>query len=566
MNPSRLKLVEYGEWFVCVFASLAAVWLHLVFLTHAGGFWRDEACGVATALMPTLRELWRFLTLDSAGLVSPLLLRGWATLGLGQSDFGWRLYGMLIGVALLGGLWFNARMLGGKWPVISLGLLAASPVLVRWGDSVRAYGLACLLMLLTLGLVWLLAQRQSPRRFVLAAIASVLSVHTLYGNAFLLLAVGLSASVVCLRHRQWRAIALVLGVGFIAAVSMLPYVPGVRASSHNWWLIQKSGFLPDYVWFNFTHAAGSPYDWQAIVWEVLTPLAAVAGLVNGWRGKGPDADLHLFAALTIVLAAGLFMLFISLSGLQTQLWYFLPLLVLVAACANAVLPEALAGWFPAPVTALPWLRVAGLAFVGGMVLISWPRADDLARARQTNVDQLAAYLTAKAEPGDVIVVHPWYCGVSFQRYYRGRAAWLTAPPMEDHRIQRFDVLMEQMRQGDPMPPVVRNCTEALRSGHRVWLLGSFEFNGRKPPVLPKAPHGPQGWNEGSYEEAWAAQIPYLITNHASELAAVPEDPHQAINIFEHLPLYYATGWRADSAPLAGRDAQAASSAGTPSKR
>jgi hypothetical protein len=53
MNPPRSKLIERGEWVVCVLALLAALWLHFLLLTHAGGLWRDEACAVATALMPT---------------------------------------------------------------------------------------------------------------------------------------------------------------------------------------------------------------------------------------------------------------------------------------------------------------------------------------------------------------------------------------------------------------------------------------------------------------------------------------------------------------------------------
>jgi hypothetical protein len=562
MSLPRPRLLARPEVLVCILAFLASLWLHLVFLTQAGGLWRDEICGIATARMPAFGDLWRFLTLDSAGLVSPLLLRGWAALGLGHGDAGWRLYGFLIGLALLAAFWLNARMLGRKWPLISLALLAASPVLIRWGDSVRAYGLGCLLMLLTLGLVWRLSRQPSRARFALATLAAVLSVHTLYGNAFLLLAVGLGASLVCLRRRQWKAVAAVLSVGLVAALSLLPYLPGIRASSHNWWIIQKSGFVPDWVWFNILNSAGSPHLWLAVVWFILLPVAAAAGLWSGWRGAGPEADLHLFAALTMLLATGLFMLFIWLSALLTHVWYFLPLLVLLAACANALLPEALAvSLTPAPLTlhvspphahvsrfTFHVSRVATIAFAALMVLVSLPRAAQDLRTRQTNIDQLAAYLAANADPADLIFVHPWYCGVTFQRYYHGRAPWLTVPPLEDHRIQRFDLLKEQMLRGDPMPPVIERCTHVLASGHRLWLVGLFQYNGAKPPDLPKPHNGPQGWAEDVYEAGWAAQISYLVVNHAGELAPVPEQSLQPISPYEDLPLYYARGWHTNSSP------------------
>jgi hypothetical protein len=551
VSSFRSKATERGSLLVCVFASLAAMWLHLVFLTHAGALWRDEACGVATALMPTFAELWHFLPLDAAGLASPLLLRAWGGLGFGQSDFGWRVYGFLIGLAVLGVLWVNARLLGRKWPVVSLGLLAASPTLFRWGDSVRAYGLACLFMLLTLGAVWRLARRPSRTRFGLATVAAVLSVHALYVNAFLLLAVGLSAGLVCLRRRHWGALALVLSVGLIAALSLLPYAPSIRASSHNWWIIQKSGFLPGWVWFNLTNAAGTPYLWLGAVWATVALLTATAGLVSGWRRNHACADLHFFAGAAVMLAAGLFLLFIWMSGLPTQVWYFLPLLIFVAACANAVLPEALEYLLPAPARTpgrLRGLRVGAIAFAGAMVLISCPLADKMARPRQTNIDRVAAYLGAHADPGDLIVLHPWYCGVTFERYYHGQASWLTVPPIPDHRVQRFDLLMEQMRRGDPMPPVLQRCAEVLRSGHKLWMLGWFQFDGKKPPVLPRPPDGPEGWNEVPYEEGWAAQIPYLIVQHAGELAGVPGDPSVMISPFEDLSLHYARGWRTNSVP------------------
>ena len=37
------------EWGVCLGATLAAIGLHVIYLTHAGGLWRDETTSVRVA-------------------------------------------------------------------------------------------------------------------------------------------------------------------------------------------------------------------------------------------------------------------------------------------------------------------------------------------------------------------------------------------------------------------------------------------------------------------------------------------------------------------------------------
>jgi hypothetical protein len=544
MKSFRPKAVERGELIVCIVASLVAIWLHGVLLTHAGALWRDEAGSITFATLLPFGEMCHKLAYEAFPICYPALVRVWSALGLGGSDFSLRLLGFLAGMGLLGAVWVNARLMGSRWPVITLALLGANMTVVRWGDCLRAYGLGSLFILLTLGLTWRLVRAPSRESFLAAALAAVLSVQTLYQNSFLVLAGCLAGCVLCARRRQWKSIALVLAVGFSAALSLLPYVPGIHASNQSFRMIEKTGFDAGWVWFNIGLATGSPYDWQMAVWVIVIALAGAAGLVSGWRQKAADWDLHLFAATAMLLAIALFMFFIWLTALPSQVWYYLPLLVFVAACANAALPPIPTGTHS---TALfPWLPYVGAGFAAFMVLVSIAKADESARVRATNLDQVAAYLTAKAEPGDVIVIHPWYCGATFQRYYRGKAQWFTVPPMSDHRYPRFDLLLADMLGDDPMPPVVRSCTTALTSGHKVWMLGWFEFNGGEPPVLPKPPNGRQGWNEVPYEDAWAGQISYLAAHRAAELDAVPDDRHDAISPYEDLKLYYASGWRTNS--------------------
>ena len=50
----RAEQLRRAEWAVCLGATLAAIGLHIVYLTHAGRLWRDEASGLQLATLPTV--------------------------------------------------------------------------------------------------------------------------------------------------------------------------------------------------------------------------------------------------------------------------------------------------------------------------------------------------------------------------------------------------------------------------------------------------------------------------------------------------------------------------------
>src|SRR5262249_9181467 len=149
-------------------------------------------------------------------------LRAWSCLGL-HSDFSFRILGLLIGLTILPVLWWNARQLSSSTPILALLLFALSPVTLRWGDSLRAYGLGILFVLLFLGLIWTLIQRQTRFICSLAMLAAVLAVQSLYQNAFVIGSICLGGLVVTLRRRNYRMSGLIVLTGIPAALSLLPY-------------------------------------------------------------------------------------------------------------------------------------------------------------------------------------------------------------------------------------------------------------------------------------------------------------------------------------------------------
>ena len=530
--------IELG---ICLAATLAGAGLQTVYFTHAGALWRDEASGVQLYTLPVLSETWRMLAHESFPFFFPALVRVWSALGLSASDAGWRVLGLLIGFGVLGAMWLNARIMGFRLPFISLGLLAANVTVVIWGDSLRAYGCGSLFILITLGLVWKLVQTPGRTSFLLAALAAILSVQTLFQNAFLILAACTAGGVVCARHRQWETAGLVFGVGLAAGASLIPYIPLI-IESQSWWILQKVGFDFAVIWNYMTLAGGSLMDWPLGIWLGLIPLALGAGLAallqrTKSAGIGRE-DLPLYGASALVAGIAGFLVFLRISELPTQPWYYLSLMVFAATAMDA----ALANWCRR-------FRVWPAAFLVIMVGLLFFPTLQYAGYRQTNIDLIAAELQNRAEPGDFIVVNPWQCGITFERYYKGRTPWTTLPAIGDHRFHRYDLLKEKMREIHPIKPELERAAQTLASGHTLWLVIlqapdaiPAQTEPSDPPPAP-IPNVPCPWWEGYYTGAWKEQLEYFVAAHAEQKEYIPVKPEIPVNGYENLSLIRVSGWR-----------------------
>ena len=140
----------------------------------------------------------------------------------------------------------------------------------------------------------------------------------------------------------------------------------------------------------------------------------------------------------------------------------------------------------------PALRPWGLLRIGFMVvMMTWGArsAWEEAHTRRSNVDLIAAVLDKNASEGDLIVVQGAWEGITFDRYYHGRAHWVTVPPIDSHKVHRNDLVLEKMNQRDPMAPVLREITNTLRSGNSVWVVGYVKVvqPNQLSPLLPPPP-------------------------------------------------------------------------------
>ena len=87
------------------------------------------------------------------------------------------------------------------------------------------------------------------------------------------------------------------------------------------------------------------------------------------------------------------------------------------------------------------------------------------RWRQTNGDLVAAQVAKNSDPNDLVVVDPWYFGLTYGYYYRGAAKWTTLPPIDDYRFHRYDLIKEKLATTNAIAPVLAQVEAVLRFGH-----------------------------------------------------------------------------------------------------
>ena len=529
------------EWTLAILLTLLVVFFQVTLLFHAGGLWRDEINTVEISSLPSLGDIWKNLQFDSFPMLWFLVVRTWTKLGL-ESDLMLRLLGCLVGLGIIAMLWINARRCKISLPIFSLALLVFSPTVLRFGDSMRAYGFGTFLFLVTFGMIWKVIEAPTRKNIFLAAVAAVLSVHALYYNAVLLLAIGSGAMVVALRHRNWKQFSIVLGIGMIAAISILPYLGTIRGAADWNMLVQNLDFDFSAFWEKISEAIGAAGSQMVWIWTALLIFGLVMGLWIQWqpqkfRAAVRERDLALFSLTVLLVGVVGYFIFLKLLKYFTSPWYYVALMALVAVALETIFSILMA--FKAA-------RILRIIFVVAVVTLTFRTTLAASRTRFTNIDSIARELNQKAAREDFILLDLWYLGLPFQRYYQGAANWMTLPPISFHKFHRYDLIKEKMMaptQLEAIRPVLEKIAETLRAGHRVWIVGSFDVPdpGQPPPVLPPAPQSPWGWADGPYAEAWMLQVGYFIQtlNPVFQKIEIPSDDPVSKN--EHMPLFLFQG-------------------------
>jgi len=521
------------DWLIAAVITAAAVYLHWVNFRSAGTLWRDEVGIVRIATLRSFHEMWSNLGHESCPILFPALIRVWSFM-VGEGDTALRVFGFVVGLLILGGVWLNGWSFHYSAPVVALSLLALNASVVRWGDSLRAYGLASVLMLVTLAMVWRFARAPDRKSWIAAALAAVVSVQCLFQNSFLVLATCTAAAAVALRRKDYKNAVAALAIGVPAAISLLPYREIIR-QAQDWSVLSQIGFQPALIWTSLSAAMAPTVVWLRWLWIALV-IVAIARCVKTIRVL-PEVPEH--AANTAAcfggtaLIAGLmgFLVFLRIAKMPTQIWYFLPLTTFAAVCIDA----AVANW---PARWQFWRCALAI-----LALVCLPGARELTTYRHTNMDLVARVLRERADAHDLIIVHPWTFGVSFDRQYSGPVPWTTVPPLADHRFHRYDLFKAKMVLENPTQPVCDQVAATLRAGDHVWLLGDIPLSQTPPPQIQPAPNNPWGWLDDAYSDVWGAQVGYFVAMHATQGEVVPVLSSNPVSPLENVQVVVVGGWQ-----------------------
>jgi hypothetical protein len=525
------KSIERAEWITAVLLSLTVLFFLIVRTTHAGGLWRDECGAVQLARMTSLSDIVNNFQFETFPPPFPVTIRVYTAL-FGTSDISLRCFGFAVGVALIYVAWFSARVTGDGVPLILLALLGLNPTFLEWGTTFRGNGLGCVLIVLALCLTARLLLEPKASRIAAALLASVCAVQFAINNLVLALAIAFSATAACLIRRSVKLALVVGGIGACCAASVIGYLRIYSAADWNIGLKYPGHFFS--IWHAFNSASGN-----ALLWHIIFLAAVGAGVwrlaVNWHSGPARQSLVLLFSVFVCLTAPLGYYAFLRILGYNTQQSYLLPIVSLLAAAVDLVIAQ---------LRRVRLVRVARLVLVIVVVIIfplaAWPKVI----RRQTTVDLVAQRLQQEASPNDLIVVNPWFFGVSFNWYYHGATRWLTVPVISDHRIHRWDLVKTKMMASAPLDDLERAMSATLESGNRVWLVGGARLlreNGA-PLKLSPAPDPKFGWKNDIYEKAWSEELGAFLQQHALRTKVILP-PGSAVNNSENVPLWLAEGWK-----------------------
>jgi len=528
-----------GFW-ISIAVTTIAVYFLFLFVLHAGGLWRDEV-NTFNMASSSLRVMWNRLEYDSFPAFWPIVF-GLLIKVNGTADLFLRLLGALMGVGLIVCLWFNAFSLRYRLPLMALSLIMFCPSIILWGCSMRAYGMGMIEACLIYTLAWKYVEECSTKNILLLFLVCLAGVHTLFYNAIVVLICFLSGSATLLFERKLKNILLMGMVGFVSAISMLIYLPMIyRAEA--WSGSVKTDFTVS-LFISKLNETLSPGGSLALwVWCIVIPVALTLSgkylMESKTRG---DIKMHarlLYPFLVLLLIVPAYFIFLKKLSYVTQPWYYFVLMVIVALSVDTIFGI---------LAKVPAINNARLISAGLLLVSALFVCPPVISMRLTNIDLLSGSLNQDVVNQDLILVYPWYEGITFNRYYRGKAPWMTIPEIKDHTVHRYDLIKEHISNPDQesvLKKTYTNIASTLKSGNRVFLLGEPLFPQKEQfvPVLPPAPHSQFGWQDTPYNVTWCMQIGDYLLKHSANALRKNLNNNTNISHYECANLYEFKGWK-----------------------
>lgn len=508
-----------------------AVFLVVRFFVHAGPLWRDEIETINLAKYPAA-VLWAWLDRIPVPPPYPLLLRGLPLSAFGDEDAGIRVLGLVLAIATFAVIWRVGQQMTGRPPALALALWGTNAIALHTSATLTVYAPGTLAVVATFGAVWALATAPGVMTALVAAIAATVAVQLQYQNLLHVAAIALAGTAISAGRRRFRVAAMCAGVLVVAGASLLPYRAALERSMA-WRLLTRNPLDASSPFARLAEVLSADslpllVVWLAIGGLVIWGCARMMTLAaDETSHRQPVAYAMVAAGIAVALVLGVF----GVAGPVAMARHLVALLAVLALAVNVVVMRLVPRW-------------ARVAAVVAVVAVASPVAMERLAWRQTSVDLVARYLAQTARPGDLIVVNPWFVGLTFGRYYDGTARWTTIPPVGHPRHHFYDLVRERMSSAEPLAPLFADIAGSLEHGGRVWFVGAPAFlpAGRTAPTLPAAPATPTGWFDVPYLVVWSMQTGDFVKRHAVRWELVQVPSAQTVSPLERPSVVMVEGW------------------------
>lgn len=451
----------------------AAVALRLTGLER--DIWVDEYSSIQVAMAP---EPWMALRNYDHPPLYFLLLRGWSWLG--TSDVMLRLLSVILGVATLVTLISWVRTYASV-PAWIAGILAASlPILVRYSQEIRDYGLLLLLVALAFSQARRLIVSPTPwGPYIGIAICLSLATATHLIGVFAILSV---ATYAVLQEGVWRRISWSKGLVALA----LPFLTFglfylffqshlAQRDTSNWWMppsgpavwrdaISSLLGIPPLYWIPVAKGDGltaqAARQLTATLQAIPYLLAGLLVMPGNWRRSLP----LLAAVLAYLIPVAIYSrIFVPIVIDRTLLPALLPLLAFAAV-----------RW-----SDLRWATARRLATVAVIVLsLTWATVwvRSISRASIEPWRSVALMVEKARRPNSPLLHYGWVEGILAhylkQPVPKSASVHLHSRDSIEHSLQNVEAAIAASQPGDPVVLVARMFL--WRPGERVWfdLLGA----------------------------------------------------------------------------------------------
>jgi hypothetical protein len=544
-EPSPRWTIPRYEWLACAAVIVALVALRIHFVTHAGGMWRDEAHSVDVARIaqfPTWQDSFPILWIN--------FLRLWIQLWGSSSDTCVRIAGLLCGLLMLVAAIWAPQGRARAIPWTTLILFGLSPVAISYGTEVRGYSLGVATQLWMIGAMQRFLLRPSGRGGLNLVVASLFAVQGAFSNSFLLLAGSMAAGIICIQEKRWKTLLALGANGLLAAATVSPYfIILLPQLTSDWVMLVRQEFSVRWYLKSMALAFGAGGAASLSAWALLCGGAAYAvkstpsqpPLVSESEGTVRSGKPGAFEMMFLVFGTILVLAYLKWLKLSTNDWYYLPLMGLWAFSIDSVI----ATWPPSQSLSQRKLVIAIL-----LAAVQVPAIWGAANLRLTNADLAAKSITALATKQDLVVVFPWYYGISLQRYYHGPAPWICLPKVTKTEVpgviihaDGYRALKVAMMRENSLSAELAQVRETLQRGGRVFVLGDFPVPqpGAIVTQLPIAPNSPHGWSEPAYNKMWMQQLGAELLAHGDEMHSLPIETEQPIHNLESFRIYVVSG-------------------------